>query len=125
MNTYDPNSGHSPEEWLLLDESERIGLIVLFHENSDEPVPENSWYLHASIHCVIENQIALELENVAETVDKLVRQGLSRHEAIHAIGAVFGEDIFAMMKSKMPFNPKQHRRRLSKLTAKRWLKGKY
>ncbi len=53
------------------------------------------------------------------------RQGLSRHEAIHAIGAVLSEDMFDIIKNKQEHNFKKYRRRLDKLTAKRWRKGKW
>jgi uncharacterized protein YoaH (UPF0181 family) len=88
-------------------------------------IPRDGWDLHASFHCLVENQIALEVESVRETVAKLMRQGLSRHEAIHAIAALLGDDIFSIMKSRTPFDEKRFRRRLNKLTARRWRKGQY
>ena len=62
---------------------------------------------------------------VPSTISKLIRQGLSRHEAIHAIGAVLSEDLFEIMKNGQEHNIKKYRRRLDKLTAKRWSKGKW
>ena len=66
------------------------------------------------------------VELIPETIAKLIRQGLDRHEAIHAIGAIISEDIFYIMRRELTeFSPKQYRRKLEKLTAKRWRKGQY
>lgn len=46
------------------------------------------------VHVIVENQISLKVDSVLETIEKLTRQGLDRHEAIHAVGAVLSEDIF-------------------------------
>lgn len=82
--------------------------------------------LHCTIHAVVENQLALGVEYVPETLAKLMRQGLDRHESIHAIGAVLIEDIYSLLKSNArEFSMKKYRRKLEKITAKRWLKGQY
>ena len=125
MNDYDPDNSQDPEEWLSIDEGERVYLVTQYHKQSDEPIPEDGWGLHATFHCLVENQIAQDLDSVRETVAKLVRQGLSRHEAIHAIASLLGDDIFSILKNKTPFDEKRYRRRLHKLTAKRWRKGRY
>ena len=125
MRDYDPSNSQDPKKWLSIDEDQRIYLIEQYHENSAEPIPEDGWELHAVFHCLIENQIAQDLDSVRETMAKLIRQGLSRHEAIHAIAALLGDDIFAILKNKTPFDEKRYRRRLNKLTAKRWRKGQY
>lgn len=125
MKKYDPSKSQSAGKWLSLSEQERIDLVVEYHENSDEPIPESNWDAHAVIHCVIENQIALEVEPVEDTLEKLIRQGLERHEAIHAIGAMMNEDIFITLQNNTPFDMTSYRRRLKKLTAKRWLNHKW
>jgi len=50
--------------------------------------------IHAAIHVIVENQLALNVESTKETYNRLERQGLKRHDIIHAIGAVISEDIF-------------------------------
>jgi hypothetical protein len=75
---------------------------------------------------IVENQLAMGVDLIPSTFAKLTRQGLSRHETIHAIGAIISEDIFNVMKGDTKeFSPKKYRRKLEKLTAKRWLKGQY
>ena len=82
--------------------------------------------LHAAIHVVVENQTALNERPVPETLEKLMQQGLDRHEAIHAIGAVLSEDMYEIMQGgNTGHDPGKYRRRLEKLTAKRWRKGRW
>ena len=88
LSSYDPNAAPDPQEWLALDEGERIMLCEDHHRSPscDHPLAPNP-QLHAAIHNIVENQIALGDETpVAENVDRLVRDGLSRHDAVHAIG---------------------------------------
>lgn len=81
---------------------------------------------HSSIHVIVENQLAMGVELIPATIAKLTRQGLDRHEAIHAIGAIITVDIFDMLKGNIQeFSPSKYRRKLEKITAKRWLKGQY
>jgi hypothetical protein len=47
-------------------------------------------------HVVVENQVALgEATPVPETFDRLIDEGLDRHEAVHAIGNIFMEIVFS------------------------------
>ena len=51
--------------------------------------------LHAITHVVVENQVALgEPTPVSATLNRLVDEGLDRHEAIHAIGSVLMSIVF-------------------------------
>ena len=89
-------------------------------------VPDEGKELHALIHVVVENQLAMGVDPVLATLSKLTRQGLKRHEAIHAIGAVLSDDIFDLLQSnKETWHKNRYRKRLDKLTAKRWRKGQW
>jgi hypothetical protein len=44
--------------------------------------------VHAALHAVVESQIAGEMAAVAKTVARLCTEGLTRHEALHAVGSV-------------------------------------
>ena len=126
MDIYNPNKIVDAENWLALDEGIRIELVHDFHSNLDLELTEDALRLHSSIHVIVENQLAMGVDLIPETFAKLTRQGLSRHETIHAIGAIISEDIFDVMKGNTKeFSPKKYRRKLEKLTAKRWLKGQY
>lgn len=125
MEKYDPNSVDS-QAWLALDEVKRIELVRDFHEQLDLEMSDDALMAHSSIHAIVENQLAMGVYLIPETIAKLTRQGLERHEAIHAIGAILSEDIFDMIKGNITeFSPARYRRKLEKITAKRWLKGQY
>jgi len=126
MYKYLPLTSPDPQEWLSLDESERIDLVRVFHAKTGGLEPMEALNMHSAIHVLVENQIAMEVEPVPATVSRLIRQGLDRHEAIHAIGAVISAEVYELQqKNRVPSNQGVYRRRLEKLTAKRWRKGKW
>jgi uncharacterized protein YoaH (UPF0181 family) len=124
MDRYDSDHAPDPNVWLDLDEGVRIDLVRDYHTDAEIEIPAEG--AHASIHVVVENQVALGEEPVPETIERLMRQGLDRHEAIHAVGAVLLEDIHNLVHAKQEkFDLRRYRSRLDKLTAKRWRKGQY
>lgn len=127
MSTYDPSIAPVPKEWLAQSEDERVELVRLFHETAEENLlKDQRMEAHAAIHVVVENQIAMGFEPVPATVAKLIRQGLSRHEALHAVGAVLSGEIWQLQQQEQSkWESGIYRRKLEKLTAKRWRKGQY
>lgn len=126
MERYDPSIDPNPVEWLAFGESERVGMIERFHRDSEDELTEGSVIVHATIHMAVENQIALKANHVPGTLARLIRQGLDRHEAIHAIGAVLSEDMYEIMQGdNTTHDPGKYQRRLEKLTAKGWWKGRW
>ncbi len=126
MHTYHPSKAPDPEEWLSLDESERNTIVQESHIAAQVEFEEGAEHLHAVMHVIVETQIALEVDSVSDAVARLIRQGLSRHESIHAIGAVLSEQIFYLLKGEADeFDIKKYRKRLQKLSAKRWNKGQW
>ena len=124
MEFYEPLQGPVPDEWFALDERERVILVEEYHESEEVNLP--NLRIHASFHAVVENQIASgDPPEVQVTLERLLREGLDRHEAIHAIGSVLSEQIFNVMKNpSAQKNPnKAYIRRLKKLTAMVWLSG--
>jgi len=57
--------------------------------------------IHAVFHAIVENQIAEGLEPVVRAMARLQREGLSRHDAVHAIGSVSAARVFEAMQSKL------------------------
>jgi hypothetical protein len=53
-------------------------------------------------------------------MNRLVLDGLRRHEALHAIGSVVAAEMFEILKSKRPHDPEVYSRRLQELTASAW-----
>ena len=98
MKTYDPESAPDPAEWLGLEESERVILVASFHRRAKIQLPDAQ--IHAAIHSVVENQLAEELQTVRETLERLMTEGLSRHDAIHAVGSVLVEHLNRLIRDK-------------------------
>lgn len=123
MERYDPERAPDPEEWLALDEQERIALVAVHHPRTRAKLPNRQ--LHAAIHVVVENQLAERVAVVQETLERLMAEGLDRHEAIHAIGSVVAEHLWKAMNEMLPGPDLEegYFRRLEALTASDWLKG--
>jgi hypothetical protein len=83
---YDPDSAPNPGDWLALSESERIRLVQSFHVSARIKTP--SMKAHAAFHAVVENQIATGFGPSCRAAERLQKEGLSRHDAIHAIGFI-------------------------------------
>ena len=98
MELYNPEHAPSPEVWLGLDEGERIPLVEWYHRDARIPLPKSARTLHATIHAVVENQLALNDEPVVRALARLMKEGLSRHDAVHAIGSVVACEIFDRVK---------------------------
>ena len=81
--------------WLALDEGEQIALVEEYHRRARVTLPQPT--LHAVIHAVVERQLAMQLPSVVDALERLLADGLDRHEAIHAIGSVLGEHMRQLM----------------------------
>ena len=97
MEEYNPGCAPEPESWLELDEQERIGLVETYHRAAHSKIPNVT--AHAALHAIVENQIALNLEPVVRAMDRLGKEGLTRHDAVHAIGSVVAEHLFDILKT--------------------------
>ena len=91
MTGYNPETAPDPRSWLELDEGERIALTEKHHRLARIKLPNLK--VHAVIHQVVENQIASECEPVVRAMERLMREGLTRHEAVHAVGSVVAEHL--------------------------------
>jgi hypothetical protein len=61
MQNYDPDEAPDPEEWLALDEQERIGLVRDYHRAAGIRLPNAT--MHATLQAIVETQIALRRRN--------------------------------------------------------------
>jgi hypothetical protein len=119
---YDANKKIDGKAWLSEDENERIESVIQFHRGKKVKLPNIN--LHGVFHVMVENQIAEGIPVVQKKLDELLSDGLDRHDAVHAIGSVLSEHIYNLMKTKTPgpdVNEKYYKK-LSKLTARNWLK---
>lgn len=98
VDTYTPDEAPNPPEWLALDEAVRLNLVIAYHQR--EKIHVANARLHAAIHTVVETQVAIREQVVVETIARLRQEGLSRHDAIHAVGSVLVARLLAALKQK-------------------------
>ena len=121
MDKYDPHVGPVTAEWLEIPEAERIDMVTRYHRRRRVPLPNRQ--VHSTIHVVVENQIALGTQVVIEALERLQAEGLDRHDAIHAIGMVLSEHIYAVLQGGGEPTADAHApyfERLKHLTADEW-----
>lgn len=131
MERYDPSRALNPKQWLALSESERLELVSEYHAGASEELQANDPDealarndLHATMHVVVENQLAEGLDPVCQAVSRLINEGLDRHDAVHAIGAELAGHLFDTLHGRVEAAPDKlaqfYYERLRKLTAASW-----
>jgi len=124
MDVYNPEHAVDPVEWNALDELERQYIVEQYHKKKHIKLP--NLRMHAIIHVIVENQIAFEKEiPVRKHVERLMLEGLNRHEAIHAIGSILSVHIFDLLKKGIQEQDvnASYFKQLETLTAESWLKS--
>ncbi len=104
-----------------MDEAERIAAVEAYHRLHRIPSPQPR--LHATLHTVVENQLAIGEQAVVDALGRLQSEGLTRHEAVHAIGMVAAEQIFDVLKARNASGPQagpSYLERVRQLTAAQW-----
>jgi len=125
MNTYDPKQAPDPERWSEWDESERLDLVMAYHQSAGIELPNTR--IHAAFHTIVENQLAEGLTEVQTVLDRLLGEGLDRHDALHAIGSVVAEHVQGILQegssegSSDGDSNQAYFRQLEELTAEKWL----
>ena len=124
MDAYNPDRSPTPTDWLRTDEGDRVELVSDYHRREKIKLPNPR--LHAVIHVVVENQLALGEETVVNALSRLQGEGLSRHDALHAIGSVLAENLYELMQEEDASTNVSYQRyleRLRTLTAENWRAG--
>lgn len=91
---YNPEVVPDPAEWLSLPELERIRLVQNYHVANKEKAP--SLKAHAAMHVVVENQLASGYGPSMRAMARLQAEGVTRHNAVHAIASVIAEFIYEL-----------------------------
>ena len=121
-SVYDAAKAPDPKSWLDLGEHERIFLVEDFYRQARIELPKLK--VHAVIHAVVENQIASKLEPVLRAMERLGREGLSRHDAVHAVGSVVAEHLFDLMQPTTNDDAAtRYNAAVERLTAATWRSG--
>jgi hypothetical protein len=126
MERYDPEIAPDSKEWLALDEGERALLVEQYHRDARIELPKRARSLHAMIHTVVENQLALDDQAIVRgTLERLMRDGLARHQAVHAIGSVLIEYLNNLLHTETPSTDGHapYYAALQQITPERWLGG--
>lgn len=127
IEQYNPDVAPEPQKWLALDEGERHLLVEQFHRDARIPLPKSARRVHAIIHATVETQLALEDQVVVrETLHRLMQQGLTRHEAVHAIGSILAEQMYDILHETKTddIDPNlAYYAALQELTADKWRRG--
>ena len=122
MHAYDPERSPDPDEWLALDEPIRIRLAEKFHRKARVQLPNVR--VHATFHAIVENQIAMQHPPVVRAMERLSKQGLSRHDCVHAIGSVLAAHFHELMSTDTSDSPAVVQARydaaVERLTAASW-----
>ena len=118
LSFYDPEATPDATEWLALAESERMRLTRAHHRASGVKLPNAK--VHAAVHVVVENQIATGFGPTCRAMERLQTQGLTRHEATHAIGTVIASFSHELTTAPQPdFNKRMHAA-IDALSAEQW-----
>ena len=118
---YDAERAPDPAAWAAAPQPERLAAVEAHHRALAAPHPAaRQPRLHAAIHLVVEDQLAAGTPpEVRRALDRLVRAGLSRHDAVHAIASVVASAAQGAL-SGARFDPAAYARALDALTAEAW-----
>ncbi len=122
---YDALKKPNPQKWLGAEEAARIAAVKEYHFKNSVELPNEE--IHALIHVTIENQIALKDETpVAEAMQRLMNEGLNRHDAIHAVGSVLGKFFWKVLNGSDIESPDSWKdsyfKEVQALTKEKWYK---
>ncbi len=83
----------------------------------DRPfVQEVNPFLHISLHAMVETQVASRNPpEAAEALGALLDRGDDRHDAVHRLGGILAEILFAAVKEHRPIDEAEYLRRLKDL----------
>jgi len=118
---YDADRTPDPEAWRDADEGARLAAVEAHHRARIGPHPETREpRVHAAIHVVVESQLASgEPPQARRALERLVRGGLSRHEAVHAIASLVASAAQSAL-SGARFDAAAYGRALDALTPESW-----
>ena len=119
---YDAEEDPDPEAWLDMDEIDQQLWVQAYHEAVKPHAPPPDPRLHASMHVVAETWLALgDPPEARAALERLTSQGLSRHDAVHAIASTLVNQVREMPRDRRP-DIRSLSRDLAALTRESWEK---
>ena len=93
--------------------------ILEEHQSLPHPgVAKQAMRAHLLIHELIEKQLlAGDPPEVRGVLERLISEGLSRHQAVHAMGSVMAKEAYLMMRDKRPLDREAYLGQLETLHA--------
>jgi hypothetical protein len=118
---YDASTTPDESEWRELDELDKILAVDIYHrEERPHPLAQAAHH-HAVIHVAVEEQILTgDPPQIGEALKRLMDEGLSRHEAIHAIGSILYEIVSGLINDEQEPDMKAYAREVANLTRATW-----
>jgi len=124
VDVYDADTTPDARMWRSLGEHQALVLVADYHRRCRPHPRAGNQRLHNLTHVVVENQIAMGDEfPAAAKLEELIAEGLSRHEAVHAIGSVFAGQLYGALSETAPKRigrEEDYRESLNALTAQSW-----
>jgi Domain of unknown function (DUF1841) len=98
---YEPSRTPDPREWLAMTEDARLAAIEAYHRLQPVHPPVPNPRMHAMVHLIVENQAALgQPAEAGEALERLQKTGLTRHVAMHAVGAIVAEGMWEVLREE-------------------------
>ena len=120
---YDADREMAPAQWTSLSEAERLERVRRFHEGTLAPARRPpSMDRHAGLHVLVESQLAAGVPPQARAaLDRLRAEGMTRHDAIHALGWLATDHARRALEAQRPMDDAAYAADLDALTIQRWL----
>ncbi|MFH1809069.1 MAG: DUF1841 family protein [Pseudomonadota bacterium] len=91
---YDADRGPDVGLWLALNQADMIAAVEYFHLRQHLRRRSEALRSHAVLHMAIETQVAEgQPPEAQQALRRLQKQGVDRHEAIHALGSVLSSHL--------------------------------
>jgi hypothetical protein len=120
LTKYDPDCAPDPQRWRAQNEMDLMDIVQRYHRRAGIRLPDER--IHAALHVMVENQVALGAQTpVGEAVDRLMGEGMSRHDAIHAVGAVLDKHVFQAHSTGIPVSREAYYADIRAVTKEGWL----
>ena len=120
---YNPLSTLNAERWLAEEDAEKLDRVMRSHRR--EGLDASQLKVHAVLHTIVENQFAMgNATPVPEAMDRLITEGLDRHEAIHAVASKLTEHPWDILHVETQPSDDLHEPyfdAVRQLTAEEWL----
>jgi hypothetical protein len=120
---YDADLEIEATPWAELAEAERLARVKRYHEGTLAPGKRPpSMERHAGLHVLVESQLATGVPPQAPAALRRLRaEGMSRHDAIHALGWLATEHVRRALEAQRPLDDAAYAADLDALTIQRWL----